>query len=500
MARALFAIGILQVLTLIAGILRAKGLALALGLEGVGVTSTIDQIVLMVTQLGAIGIPFTALKYISHAHSESADAFKRVSASFLRIMAFLALAVTLIALAVVLIYPASVGAEMQRYTSSILLALLSVAPTMATALLVNVFAAAQRSGAAAALAFASVGVQAISAVTGAFLGGIPGLYVATATAGLFVTITALLLAKSRVGVSMFGQSASITALVQHDKSIPVSAVAVYLSMISYAGALLAVRYGVLAEAGEAAAGLLHAALTVALTAGSVLTAMSGFYLAPALNRTGSASEKIQLAHEFAGRVLALFMLGALPVALFPGFIVSLLFTSSFSAAAAFVAGFMTWQCLYQTMNVYQQLMIGLNALRYMAFAGALGLAAAAVLSVVMIDRAGPGVVSLALIGGAILSGGLMLARLRFQHNMNIPAPLVIRLLLTLGSIGLAHALFHPASELQLDGFLARIVFAIGALLLLFLQLTPSERELLKKGLDLVWERLRQTAKRRAQEP
>lgn len=500
MARALFAIGLLQVLTLIAGVLRAKGLAVALGMEGVGVISTVDQIVQMVTQLGAVGIPFTALKYMSLARSESAEAFKRVSAGFLRIMALLASAVTFISVAIVVIYPASVGAEMRGYVDAILLALLSVAPTMATVLLINVFAAAQRSGAAAALAFASVGAQAAAAVTGAFLGGIIGLYIATAAAGFLITVVALVLVDSKFGVSLFGQSASAAALVQDDKSILATALAVYISKIAYAGALLAVRYGVLAEAGEAAAGLLHAALTVALTAGSVLTAMSGFYLAPALNRAGAATDKIQLAHAFTGRVLALFMLGAAPLSLFPGVVISLLFTSSFQAGAAFVAGFLVWQLLFQAMNVYQQLLIGLNALRYMAFAGAAGLGVAAALSFVMIERAGPGGVSLALIAGAILSGAMMLARLRYQHNMSVPAPLVVRLFLILGTIGLAHALFRPETELQLVGFVARCAFAAVAYFLLLLQLTPSERQLLGKGLKAARALFNETAKRLVRKP
>jgi O-antigen/teichoic acid export membrane protein len=481
MARALLVIGLLQFLTLLAGVLRAKGLSIALGLEGVGVVSTIDQIVQTITQLGAIGIPFTALKYMSHAHSESAEAFRRVSNSFVRLLAILAVAITTGSIAAISLWPQIVGAEMNPYITSILTALLSIPPTMATALLVNVLAAAQRSGAAAALAFASVGLQALSAVLGAFFGGMLGLYIATAVSGVFLTFSTLAFVSMNAGVSMLHQGESLRALVHRDSKIPGTALAVYFTMISYAGALLAVRYGVLIESGEAMAGLLHAALTIALTAGSILTAMSGLYLAPALNRATSPEDKVALAHEFAGRILALFMLGAIPVVLFPGLVVSILFTNAFSAGTVFVAGFMTWQCLYQGMNVYQQLLIGLDEIRYMAFSAALGLCAAAAFAVLFIAKAGPGIVSFALVGGAVLTGVLMLVRLRFKYAMPVPVYLVIRTVMILAAIALAHSWFQPLTEFQPAGFAGRAGFAAIAFALLLLQLTPSERAMIGKA-------------------
>ena len=95
---------------------------------------------------------------------------------------------------------------------------------------------------------------------------------------------------------------------------------------------------------------------------------------------------------------------------------------------------------------------------------------------------------------------MMLARLRYQHNMSVPAPLVVRLFLILGTIGLAHALFRPETELQLVGFVARCAFAAVAYFLLLLQLTPSERQLLGKGLKAARALFNETAKRLVRKP
>lgn len=475
MARSLLVIGLLQFLALLVGVLRAKGLSMSLGPDGLGIVSTIDQIVLTATQLGALGLPFTALKYMSRAHSESLEAFRRLSARFIRAIFLLAGAITCISAAFVFLQPTWLGEELSSYVAPILVALIGIVPLMTNALLVNVLASAQKPGAAAALTFALAVTQGIAAVAGAALGGIMGMYVATAGAGLVVTAGSFFFLRAETGVSLFGRGDLSPAFPTRDANIAITAASVYATMVAYAGALLAVRYAVLVQSGETDAGLLHAALSIALTAGSLLTAMSGLYLAPALNRATTVTSKIQLAHDFAGHMLALFMIGAIPVILFSGLTVSLLFTDAFRPAAVLIAGLLVWQCIYQGMNVYQQLLIGLNELRFMAAAAVLGLFTAASLAVFFVSKYGPGVVSIGLIGGAFLSAALMVLRLRLRHNTTIPARLLVRVALIVGSIAVAHMWFQPHSELQAAGVFARLAFAGLCYLLLCLQLTPTER-------------------------
>ena len=98
-------IGLIQVAILLFSLLRAKGLAVMLGPEGVGVIGTMDQLIVTVTQVAAFGIPIAAMKFMSAAHSTSDDAFRDCYAAFVRIMIGLALCVTALGIGVQLFVP-----------------------------------------------------------------------------------------------------------------------------------------------------------------------------------------------------------------------------------------------------------------------------------------------------------------------------------------------------------------------------------------------------------
>ena len=75
MSRVLLSIGVVHVLTMLVGLMRAKSLSVLLGPADFGVLSTVDQAVLSVVQLGALSLPFTAMKYMSQGHSEGPEQF-----------------------------------------------------------------------------------------------------------------------------------------------------------------------------------------------------------------------------------------------------------------------------------------------------------------------------------------------------------------------------------------------------------------------------------------
>lgn len=89
MSRVLFSIGVVQVLIVLVGIGRAKVLSVLLGPAGFGVVSTIDQVALTLVHLGTLSVPFTAMKFMSHSHSDGLKAFQRTYRSFLRILTLL---------------------------------------------------------------------------------------------------------------------------------------------------------------------------------------------------------------------------------------------------------------------------------------------------------------------------------------------------------------------------------------------------------------------------
>ena len=69
-------VGLIQLVILVFALLRSKGLAVMLGPEGVGIIGAMDQLVVTVTQISAFGIPFTAMKFMSAAHSTDQQAFR----------------------------------------------------------------------------------------------------------------------------------------------------------------------------------------------------------------------------------------------------------------------------------------------------------------------------------------------------------------------------------------------------------------------------------------
>lgn len=478
MARALLLIGLLQLLTLLVGVFRQKGLAIFLGPEGLGVVGTIDQIMLLVVQLGAFGLPFTALKFMSQAHGESDAAFRQTSGRFLRLIGLLSIATTAVFGVLLTTWPQVAGPEMGPYTQSLLVAALGIGPVMLASLLVNVLASAQRPLVGSLLGLIAAALSGLGAIVGAKLGGTTGLYIGASGAGLMTTVGALVYLQIAEKISVFEPPVSAAIATPNQPKIGLTALSVYVTMIAYTGALLAVRYGSLAIVGEKQAGILHAALTVVLTAGSLLAAMSGLYLAPLLNRLKDPAEKLAHANIFAGRMLTMLMLGCVPLVLFPNLTISILYTDAFHASASLIAGFMIWQCLYQAMNVYQQLLIGLDEMPFMAFAASTGLCAAAGLSIAFMHAYGAGAVWLALSIGAIISLILMIIRLRAKYALQIPSYLIVRLGLSVGVVALAMMGFKLGDEGAPSGVVLRLAFALVAFSLLYLQMKHDERALM----------------------
>src|SRR5262245_52803503 len=102
---ALISIAMLQVLTILVGIVRSKGLAEVLGPAGFGVAGALDQAVLTSVTFGAFALPYTAMKFMARSHSESATEFRHTGAGFLRLLLVLSIVTALIASAVFSWFP-----------------------------------------------------------------------------------------------------------------------------------------------------------------------------------------------------------------------------------------------------------------------------------------------------------------------------------------------------------------------------------------------------------
>src|SRR3982751_4895041 len=82
MVRAIVTIGIVQVLTILMQIVRAKAISLVLGPAGLGVVGLIDQMITLIATVCALSLPTVVLRVMARVHGQ--PEFGRIYVSFLR--------------------------------------------------------------------------------------------------------------------------------------------------------------------------------------------------------------------------------------------------------------------------------------------------------------------------------------------------------------------------------------------------------------------------------
>lgn len=475
MARALFSIGVLQLATMVVALLRAKALSWQLGPAGFGVVATVDQVVTSLVQIGALGLPFTALRDMSRSHSRGEKVFEESAADYLRAMLVLAVVTTLAAWLASLWRPSLFGGDLVPHLAALRIALLGIGATIVLNFLVNTLAAAQRPAAAALLNLVFAAVVAGAAVLGTYVAGPRGLYAAVVASGALVIAGGLLYARQAIHLSFAGRAQRVLADLRERRDLATSSVSVYATTAAYAVSLLIVRYTVLRDLGESPAGLLQASLGVSLTVGALLMPMSSLYLTPLLNRDAGAAEKVRTANDFALDVLLLFLLGALPVVLFPRLLLSLLYTSAFAVAGPTLGLFVLWQCCFQMANIYQQLLIGLDDMVFTAGSAVVSFGAAALLAHVLVPPLGLAGAAIALSISAILHGAAAVVRIRVRHALHLPATNLLRVLFVGAAIVGAGLLFAGQPEQTLRGMALRLMYALVALGAFWWRMAASER-------------------------
>lgn len=476
MSTTLLSMAVLQVLTMLIGLGRSKGLALLLGPAHFGVVGTIDQLVTTVAQLGAFALPLTALKFMARSHSEGQVSFQRTSASFVRALALLTVFVTMLASVAVAWNPGVFGADLARYRFIIQLALLGAPAVVLNMLFVHTVAAAARPAAAASLNLLVALGLALAAIVGVKVRGMVGLYIATVVFSSTALVASVAYLRRSFGLRLIGPGVSIRHELRRSPQIVPYAAYLYLAMSAYGLSMLAIRVSVFSRLGEAAAGLLQLSLSIALTVGAILTTMSNLYLTPLVNREAPVADKVRAANDFAKNMLGIFLLCALPVVLFPRLVVGLLYTREFAAATATVFLFVLWQCVFQVANVYQQLLIGLDDVLFMSVGAAIGYGSAALIGALLISHVGLGGAAIGLTAGMFLYGVLATYRLRKRHRTAVPVAVMMRALAVVTIVAVAGRLFGGGvGEFSARGLSLRLGFAVTAIGGFWLLLGVDER-------------------------
>ena len=417
MIRTLVAIAALQAVGIVCSMTRAKLVSLGLGPHGLGILGTVDQLLLSVQQISVLSLPTVALKFLSRAHSESSEAFRRTYASFLTPLVGLSLVGAVATITIVSIWPDVLGAELAAERAAVVIALGTV-PTLALGQLVsNVLASSQRPLGAAAVQAGLALIAAAAAGIGLALGGIREIYLTGLVLSLMVLGSLLLYLRSRLHLPFFDPHTSIRRELERSPDIATSMFMAYVSLSVYSVSLLAPRYAVLQSSGAETAGLLQSVLSLVAAVGALLAAMNAQYLMPVLNRRSSPAEKLEAASQFQRRQILLMAVAAAPLVFFPEPALTILFSERFVSAAAWLPIFLCWQLLVLQAGVFQQLLFSTENLKPIATVTCAGYLAAAIMCFVLAPVFGVMGVAFALCAGALIVIALCMFVLRRLYGL-----------------------------------------------------------------------------------
>ena len=479
MSRVLVSIGAIQILIMFVALVRAKVLSVLLGPGDFGVVSTIDQASQTAMQLAHLSLPFTALKFMARRHGEGHDPFERTYASFFRALVGVGVAAVIVLEAMLWWRPSVFGADLVVYRRYFAIAFLGVPSMMLNVLLVNTLAAAQRGTAGAVVNLVIGCVAAAAAIAGVILAGFDGLYLTTVAASLAATAAVVWYLRRSLRVSIVAPGARLRDEMRASPEIVSYSLYVYVAVGAYFVAVLATRFFVFDALGPVGAGWLQALLSIALTVGAVMTPMSGLYLAPLLNRQMPVSVKLGVANDFAAKIAPLFLLGGVAVSLFPALALTVLFSSKFAGAAAVLFLFVVWQCLHHVVNVYLQLLIGLDDVRFYALVNCIAYACAALAFRPLIEAYGLGGAAIALSVASVVNAIGTAARLAMRFRARIGSLVLVRGGASVVAIMVAGALFRGSPELSTIGIALRVAYLLTVSLLLWMTMSGAERAWLR---------------------
>ena len=358
--QAIVSLGAIQVLAMLSGIARVKVLAVLLGPSGVGVAGVIDTVVSLVVQVGSLSIPFAALKFIARGHSRTGGEVARLHLAFTKALTISVCVATTIAIGIVFTRPALLGDALVTHQAAVLAALAGVPAIALGTMLRNVLAAlgGHRESALVGLA------AAVALVAASYLGvrtaGLPGLFIGNlAVAVLTVVITQLYLGR-RFGLPAFSLHVRALDAFRAEREFFRFAGSMYVLAMTSPLTYLVSRSFILERSGAAAAGFLFAGYNVGLSVRTVLNQANGLYLTPLVNRESPVAQRAAASAEYMRILLVLFVLSALPLALFPQQVVALLYESKFAPASALIGVFVLAEGALLLAGVYQTLLIGVD--------------------------------------------------------------------------------------------------------------------------------------------
>jgi PST family polysaccharide transporter len=482
MIRLFAVVGSIQALTVLFTLGRAKIIALMVGPEGVGVIGIVDQVVQSLSYASALSLPFASLRYLSRAHSSSAEDFQRCFSAFFKGLFAISLGASVLAAICIAIQPELLGPELIRYRPFLLVALFTLPLMMLGGLLNNALAAAERPNTAALFLGVTAAAYMFSAFVGLSLGGVAGFYWANLVIGAALLLGASVFIKRALNIRLFVPDAGVLQEIRRSPEIVAFALMMFVTSVTHSVSLLATRYVTLRELGEVGAGILHSQLAIALAIGALLSQVNGLFLTPKVNRHISVAEKFRLTDQYLGALVWVVAIAVICTASFPDLLVSLLFSREFLAGASLLVYFVAAQGLLQVAGVFQALMIGLNDMRAYVVMAVGGHTVLAATVWILTPALGLKAAAIAFCASAVLLTLLTYVRLAYAHGYRCSGGVLkmIAYAMFSGTVGAAAAKLLPvASVSTVLVRLAVLSMLVGGSLLF---LSPEARAELKNTL------------------
>jgi antigen flippase len=416
----ILAIGTLQGVTILFNLLRSKVIAVLVGPEGVGIVSIVDQLVVVVQLLSVGGIPFSALTILSRAYSEGPLQFRRSYLLCLTILLGFTLSVTGIAVALVTLGSDLLTDDLRRHGHLVLIGLLTVPAMALKSYGMNVFAAGQHPRAQSVLEVFSAAAFMAAAAIGIEIGHLPGLYWGNVLAALAVTVAAFLTLHRQLGLPFGDREMSLLGELRQSPTLLRSATIYYVVSFSYPLAWLVARHTVLSGFGEAKAGFLQGVTGMAAGFGMLLTAVTFRFFLPAMSAHGDTPRKFWATLRYQRQLVFILALLGLPFVLFPGWILSILYSPAFSVAAPDVHLFILAEAMLVLAGIYLAVMLGLGDVRAYAAAHLTGPLLLALISWWSVAHHGARGVGLAAIAASATILLTALVRLHTSHGFRLP--------------------------------------------------------------------------------
>jgi len=432
--RTIAIIGVIQIASVVFGLLRTKILALLLGPSGVGALSVVDQVVQVVAYVSSFSLPYAAVKFLSRSHSRSGDEFRLLYGSLLRLLFGLAIIGTAIGLFVTIAFPGVLGNGLEAYRAYLIPAFLAIPAMTLNGFFGGTLAAAQRSNASASIALVGAVSLAISAYLGISIGGIVGLYWCNVGALILIAVGLSYYLRRELSLPLLTEGGGIRkALRDNPDVIPYSAI-LYVTSFALSASSLVARYTVISHFGEAEAGLLQASISLSAALGLVMAPTNALYLTPILNRDIGKAAKEHAAIQFLAKLALIVCVPAMFIVLFPQLLLRLLYSTAFVPVGGILYIFVVSQVLLLLAGVFQALLIGFDDLKAYGVISLLGYLVVAGGSLLAGPRYGIVGVAVALLtaNAAIFIFGL--ARLRSTHELLVPGRLYATLLYAVSAL------------------------------------------------------------------